>query len=110
MAKIQCDGWWEQAGYGRQPMTSLIIEFEKGQLAGSGEDIVGRFVLNGQIQGTNIGFRKQYVGKHAIDYHGTSDGEGGYFGDWSFDGHVGGKWSIRIRAVLDDGECSITEI
>ena len=110
MPTIQCDGWWEQSGYGCQPMTNLIIEFANGQLAGSGADIIGSFVLSGHIQGDQIEIRKQYLGQHAIDYHGTSDGEGVYFGDWSCSGYVGGKWSIRIRSVAVDSENAITEI
>jgi hypothetical protein len=98
MPKTQCDGWWEQTGYGRQPMTNLIIYFANGLLAGSGYDIVGRFVLSG------------HIGQHAIDYHGVSAGEGVYFGSWSSHGFVGGKWSIRIRSVVECAESAITEI
>ena len=110
MPKTQCEGWWEQTGYGRQPMTNLIIYFANGLLAGSGYDIVGRFVLSGHIQGDRIEIHKQYLGQHAIDYHGVSAGEGVYFGSWSSHGFVGGKWSIRIRSVVECAESSITEI
>ena len=110
MPKFQVDGWWEQSGYGRQPMTNLIIEFTNGQLDGSGDDIVGPFVLSGHIQGDQIVIHKQYLGQHTIDYHGTSDGEGVYFGDWTSCGHVGGKWSIRVRSVAKGSENVITEI
>ena len=110
MPKLRFDGWWEQSEYGRQPMTNLIIEFANGQLDGSGDDIVGPFLLSGHVQGDKIMIRKQYLGQHAIDYHGTSDGEGVYFGNWSYCGYVGGKWSIRVRSAAASSENGIAQI
>jgi hypothetical protein len=34
MSFLHCEGWWEQAGYGRQPMEQLRIEFEGGDIRG----------------------------------------------------------------------------
>ncbi len=110
MPNFQCDGWWEQLGYGRKPMTNLFIEFANGQLVGSGDDMVGPFVLNGHVQGDQVVIRKQYLGQHAIDYHGTYNGEGVYFGDWRISGYVGGKWSIHVRSVAEGSESVISEI
>jgi len=110
MTKTHCEGWWEQSGLGRQPMSNLIVEFDNGQLEGSGDDIVGRFTLTGQVQGDTIVMRKQYCGQHAIDYHGTSVGEGLYHGDWIWSGHVGGKWAVYVRSVAKGEESEITEI
>lgn len=102
MAKLRCDGWWEQEGYGRQPMTELVIDFVDGRLSGSGTDIVGDFDLIGSIEGDQIAIQKHYIGAHTIDYFGTTDGEGVFFGQWSSFGMIGGNWSIRFRA-LDGG-------
>src|SRR5947207_8154485 len=46
-ALCRCDGWWEEQGYGRQPMENLRISFGQGRLQGSGSDIVGPFTLSG---------------------------------------------------------------
>jgi hypothetical protein len=76
MPTLKCDGWWEQAGFGRQPMNDLIIEFSSRELTGSGEDIVGPFTLIGRIDDDRVFIQKQYLGQHWIDYHGTTSGEG----------------------------------
>jgi len=110
MAIIRFEGWWEQSGLGRQPMHNLMIEFVNDQLEGNGDDLVGSFVLSGHLQGDQIAIRKQYLGKHVIDYHGKSEGEGIYSGDWSFGGLVGGKWWIRARSIADGSANAITEI
>ena len=110
MPKLKCEGWWEQAGFGRQPMNNLVIQFSSGELSGSGDDIVGPFVLSGRIEDDQILIRKQYLGQHSIDYQGTTHGEGVYFGDWSMHGFVGGKWSIHFRSVADDAATEITRV
>ena len=110
MPKLKCEGWWEQDGYGRQPMNGLMIEFTDGLLTGGGEDIVGPFELRGCIQENKILIHKQYLGKHFIDYRGTTDGEGFYSGNWYAGGLIGGKWSIRFLAFADSELVDITEI
>ncbi len=97
MARLSCSGWWEQDYFGRQTMHDLHLDFANGQLQGAGDDIVGAFTLRGRIEQDQVYLLKQYVGKHAIEYRGTSDGEGTYFGDWSYAGYSGGKWLIRIE-------------
>jgi hypothetical protein len=67
-------------------------------------------VLNGRIEGEQLVIRKQYIGQHSIDYHGTTHGEGVYFGEWSYYGLVGGKWSIRFRSLAGDSNAPIAEI
>ena len=110
MATLLCDGWWEQEEFGRQPMSDLVIDFSNGALSGSGDDIVGRFVIDGRIEGDQILIHKQYLGKHSIQYHGTTDGEGVYFGDWSAGDYVGGKWSIRFRTLTQSGPLNIPQL
>ncbi len=41
MSDVRCEGWWEQDGFGRQPMAELLLRFESSQLVGSGVDIIG---------------------------------------------------------------------
>lgn len=98
MGHVQCSGWWEQAGLGRQPMRDLVLSFAEGQIAGTGVDIVGEFELRGRLVGEVIFLRKQYIGQHVIEYHGLSVGEGAYTGMWTFDGRPGGNWFIGVVA------------
>jgi hypothetical protein len=91
-------------------MSNLIVEFADGWLNGIGVDIIGPFSLTEHLQDGTIIIRKQYRGQHAIDYHGTSVGEGIYCGNWSYSGYVGGKWSIHMKSVVEGAEDEITEI
>jgi hypothetical protein len=92
-----CDGWWQQAGYGRQPMRDLQLEFSSGQITGSGADIIGQFTFRGTLDPAGrVQMIKQYVGLWSVDYIGTYDGEGLLFGHW----RVGGltdEWLIRLK-------------
>lgn len=110
MPKLLCEGWWEQAGYGRQSMNGLVMDFADGGLTGNGEDVIGPFVMIGRMDGEQIHIHKQYLGQHSIDYDGTTSGEGVYFGYWSSLGEVGGKWSIKVHAVADGEVTEITPI
>jgi hypothetical protein len=76
MSFLHCEGWWEQAGYGRQPMEQLRIEFDGGDIRGSGTDIVGLFALTGTIEEGKVAIVKQYLGQHSVDFLGMYDGEG----------------------------------
>ncbi len=104
MARLQCSGWWEQTGFGRQPMKDLQISFSNGRIFGQGTDIVGDFELDGSIDQEMIYLCKQYIGQHRIDYHGTSIGEGAYTGKWSCYGIPGGNWFIGIIRSADTTE------
>jgi len=94
---VECVGWWEQKDFGRQPMHDLFLEFESGQISGSGHDIIGPFTLCGTVneQG-RVAMLKYYIGQHTVDYVGEYDGEGMMWGEW----HIGSwkdKWMIRIE-------------
>ncbi len=105
-----CIGWWEQAGFGRQPMNNLVVEFSAGHLSGSGMDIVGEFTLQGHMQSDGqIRLVKQYVGRHQVIYLGQYDGEGTFFGTWVID-VLHGSWSIKILAGRGDSQPAIQEI
>lgn len=111
--KLKCSGWWQQQGYGRQPMEELELTFENGQVSGSGTDIVGDFVFGGVIDNAGIRMVKQYIGQHKIEYQGVYDGEGVYFGEWNYAGYLGGKWLIRVgagRPQFSGAEAAIAEL
>jgi len=110
MTLLKCSGWWEQEGYGRQSMNDLRLVFSDGKLAGVGTDIVGAFEFTGLLTDDRVYLFKQYLGKHHIEYHGSSIGEGLYTGDWSCFGYVGGKWLIRIERSTVAGSDESAEI
>jgi hypothetical protein len=91
-------GYWEQRGWGRQPMHHVTLEFAGGIVRGQGVDCIGRFTFEGKCdaQGT-VEMVKQYVGAHQVLYQGQFDGEGTIFG----------RWSIR---PLDSGEFVLTVV
>ncbi len=97
VSTISCDGWWEQSGWGRQPMLELQLAYANGCIQGSGVDVVGRFTMAGQVAPDGVvAIRKHYVGRHTVNYYGTSDGEGTLAGEWEIDGWRG-AWSIAFR-------------
>ena len=101
MARVRCVGWWEQAGYGRQAMHDLILAFADGRIEGSGVDVIGEFTFAGTLSGNQVHLLKQYIGKHRIEYHGTSVGEGAYGGRWGYGGYQGQEWFIRVVGYVD---------
>ena len=110
MSLVHCEGWWEQAEFGRQPMDPLTVEFDTGRISGSGNDIVGLFTLTGTIEGGNVAIVKQYIGQHSVDYVGTFDGEGTMHGRWGIAGWFGGNWMIKIAAhAVEPAEAEIPE-
>jgi hypothetical protein len=105
---IPCDGWWDQHGFGRQPMLQLQMRISGGKISGSGTDIVGLFTFTGTIsEGGAVAMIKKYLGKHQVEYLGSYDGEGTMFGEWRI-GPVKDRWLITFRrpkmAMADDGE------
>jgi hypothetical protein len=100
---LHCEGWWEQAGYGRQPMEQLRIEFDGGHIHGSGADIIRLFTLTGTIEDGKVTIVKRYLGQYSVDYLSTYDGEGTMHGMWRI-GLFGGKWMIKVvgRTVETD--------
>ncbi len=93
---INCEGWWDQSGLGRQPMNELKIAFDSRELKGSGVDIIGPFTLGGIIKSDgSVTIHKRYIGQHDVAYLGQFDGEGTFAGQWCI-GEDSGDWSIRI--------------
>ena len=66
----------------------LSLEFQDGALTGDGADQFGRFKVAGtySVESGKVSFVKQYVGAHAVDYHG--------FGEVEHEG-IWGNWTIR---------------
>ncbi|MEZ6132213.1 MAG: hypothetical protein R3C59_26430 [Planctomycetaceae bacterium] len=98
MDVVRCEGWWEQAGYGRQPMHGLRLRFDDRLIVGEGFDIIGPFTLEGFIRQGVVNLQKHYKDAHSVDYPGTFDGEGTLQGHWSIHG-FGGRWLIKVVAL-----------
>jgi hypothetical protein len=76
-------------------MEQLRIEFDGGNIRGSGTDIIGLFALTGTIEEGDVAIIKQYLGQHCVDYLATYDGEGTMYGMWRI-GLFGGNWMIKV--------------
>lgn len=101
---IPCEGWWEEVGYGRQPMHQLRLRISGGKITGSGTDIIGPFTFTGTIgEGGTVAMIKQYVGQHQVDYLGTYDGEGSMFGEWRI-GPFKDRWAITFKRAATPGD------
>jgi sarcosine oxidase delta subunit len=96
-SRLHCEGWWEQAGCGRQPMLDLMIQVAGGRITGSGDDMIGQFTFNGTLSETgHVAMIKQYIGQHKVYYVGSYDGEGTMWGHWRL-AFGCGRWLITIR-------------
>jgi len=94
-------------------MSDLQLTFSNGRIFGRGIDMVGDFEMHGELVGDKIYLHKQYTGKHAIEYHGMSIGEGAYKGTWSCYGYPGGNWFIavvRFSEAANDLTSEVKEI
>ena len=86
----QWDGFWFQESHGKQSMKAFVLRFSRGQIAGEGRDVIGRFTFSGanDVDNGEVVLMKQYVGKHRVLYRGKPDGEGCIAGTWS----IGDNW------------------
>jgi hypothetical protein len=88
-------GWWQQHGFGRQPMEEFELRFANGAIEGRGRDVVGIFVFQGTCSdGGTVRMLKQYLGRHQVVYEGTYDGEGTIAGTWSIPPFWSGPFAI----------------
>jgi hypothetical protein len=98
-------GYWEQRGFGRQPMHDLTLNFHDGRVEGSGVDIVGPFTFAGTYEDQGkILLTKQYLGAHRVKYRGIYDGEGTIHGTWSIPPYDSGPFAMSLieqSAVAD---------
>jgi hypothetical protein len=89
-------GYWEQPGFGRQAMHGFSLMFVEGEISGEGLDILGRFTFSGSYASDGvIKMVKQYLGKHAVFYTGTYDGEGTIFGEWMVAPGIVGPFALQ---------------
>ena len=106
---FECEGWWEQDLFGRQPMEKLRISFDAKRIQGAGIDIIGPFSLTGAIEENGaVAIVKRYLGQHSVDYLGTYDGEGSLTGEWRI-GLDRGRWLITIRRAVAGAATPILE-
>ena|SRR6516162_5050374 len=104
-------GYWEQRGWGRQPMEPLFLVFSGGTVRGEGRDIIGAFTFSGSYDNEgHVTLTKQYVGRHSVLYHGTYDGEGTIFGRWSIGEIWSGPFALSSVAEIDVADEPIYEI
>jgi hypothetical protein len=98
-------GFWDQASWGRQEMSGLVLRFAGGAVEGEGLDVIGPFTFRGRYDGQgHVSLVKQYVGRHQVHYEGRYDGEGTVFGRWSIVGAGEGKFAlspVRARPAPD---------
>jgi len=93
-------------------MEHLRLAFAAPRIEGSGDDVIGPFVLDGVItSGGGVSLQKTYVGKHDVIYDGHYDGEGRMWGTWKC-GPDTGRWMISLRRDGDasDGGEHVVEI
>jgi len=106
MSEIQCTGWWQQSGYGRQPMRQLCLNFSGNDVSGNdvsgntitgqGIDVIAPFTLAGRVREDGaVEILKQYFRRHSVLYVGQYDGEGLFYGHWDIQGQRG-EWSIKL--------------
>ena len=67
-----------------------------GKLSGSGIDDVGSFAIAGTVDAESIVFVKQYDGKHAVEYTGTSTDGVAYDGEWSINSGRSGTGGFHL--------------
>lgn len=105
---VPCSGWWQQNGYGRQPMNDLKIDFRGPTIYGEGKDVIAAFTMVGKFrQDGSVEILKQYQNRHSVLYVGIYDGEGNMRGKWDISGYQG-EWSIRMSS--GKSELSQTDI
>jgi hypothetical protein len=94
---IDCTGWWQQRGFGRQAMNNLKIDFRGPTIFGQGSDIIAPFTITGKLRPDgSVEIIKKYDQRHTVLYVGTYDGEGSLTGRWDIGGYQG-EWSIRLQ-------------
>lgn len=103
---IECSGWWQQRGFGRQPMNELVLNFRGPSIIGHGRDVIAPFSMAGKVRPDgSVEILKQYRDRHSVLYVGTYDGEGLLNGRWDIGGYQG-EWSIKLlkptQASSDD--------
>jgi hypothetical protein len=104
-------GYWEQAGWGRQPMGELVLRFVDGQIFGDGTDVIGPFSFSGEYdERGRIRMTKQYHRRHRVFYEGTYDGEGTLYGRWSIPPVWSGPFALSPVAAAPPSDAPIEDL
>lgn len=105
------EGFWQQVGWGRQPMKQFTLNFAGGKITGRGHDVVGRFTYAGEYdeQTGKVTMVKTYP-THLVYYEGKPDGEGCIQGKWTIPGCDTGPFLLRPVVVRPTGDEPIQEI
>lgn len=94
-------GFWQQEGFGRQPMEEFQLSFENG-IRGRGVDVIGIFTISGECSAEGrVKFVKQYLGRHTVHYEGAPDGEGSILGTWHIE-HTGYRGPFLLQPAKRD--------
>lgn len=96
-------GWYEQSGR-KTKMEIDFFEIKEARISGSGVDKIGRFEVNGSHgNDCRFEFRKQYIGKHFVDY----------FGEMSIKNELvclAGEWKLKDYGKLKKMYCGRFEL
>jgi hypothetical protein len=104
-------GYWEQTGWGRQPMRDFVLRFADGRITGGGRDVIGPFTITGEYDAQGaIVLVKQYVGRHRVLYRGRYDGEGTIFGEWFIPPLQSGTFALSPVQAAPSPDAPIEEI
>jgi len=99
-------GFYTYHGNDRRFLMDLVLEFKAGKMTGEGSDGIGLFVIAGDYDAATgeCGWKKQYVGRHAVDYKGFRDATG-IWGAWTILPVKGGFhiWPITEGERLKEG-------
>lgn len=96
-------GFYTYAGQAWKYLMDLVLEFRNGKMTGEGADGIGLFVISGNYSEVSgeCSWKKQYVGRHAVDYAGFREGKG-IWGTWTVGFGKGGFhiWPLSEGALL----------
>ncbi|MFO0936130.1 MAG: hypothetical protein U0798_06385 [Gemmataceae bacterium] len=101
------EGFWQQDGWGRQPMKSFQLHFQNGTIKGGGIDVIGAFSIFGEYDPSrgSLEFAKKYHQRHSVLYSGVPDGEGGIVGTWLIQSDFGStSGPFGLKPVFKKGE------
>jgi len=84
--------WLQNDGLGpAKYRQDLHLTFRQGVMSGAGSDAIGRFAIRGRYDAEEreAWWSKQYLGGHAVYYHGYREIKG-IWGTWDIHGWTGG--------------------
>ena len=103
-------GYWEQAGWGRQPMRDLMLRFSAGEVEGQGVDMVGPFSFHGTYDSAGVVTLVKKYRRHDVHYQGKYDGEGTVFGEWSISEIWRGPFALTPEGFTAPADTPIVEV